>query len=42
MSKMSFKKTQIGDWGQIYCGDCMKVLKILPCNSIDSIVTDPP
>ena len=26
----------------IYCGDCLQVLKTLPDNSIDSIVTDPP
>jgi len=27
---------------QIICGDCLEVLKIMPDNSVDSIVTDPP
>ena len=27
---------------QILCGDCREVLKTLPDNSVDSIVTDPP
>lgn len=26
----------------LYCGDCMDILKTLPDNSIDSVVTDPP
>ncbi len=42
MSKMSFEKTQLGGLGQLYRGDCLEVLKILPCNSVDVIVTDPP
>ena len=28
--------------GTLYCGDCLAVLKTLPDNSVDSIVTDPP
>ena len=28
--------------GKLYCGDCLEVLKGLPGNSIDSMVTDPP
>ena len=27
---------------QIICGDCLDVLKTLPENSVDSVVTDPP
>jgi len=26
----------------LYNGDCLEVLKTLPNNSVDSIVTDPP
>ncbi len=28
--------------GVLYCGDCLEVLRTLPDNSVDSIVTDPP
>lgn len=35
---MSYKKTQIGDLGQLYCGDCFEVLKILPCNCVDAVL----
>ena len=42
MSKMPFEKTQLGDMGQLYRGDCLGVMKRLPCNSVDAIVTDPP
>lgn len=28
--------------GTLHCGDCQEVLKTIPDNSIDSIVTDPP
>lgn len=28
--------------GALYCGDCLEVLRTLPDNSVDSIVTDPP
>ena len=27
---------------QIICGDCLEVMKLIPDNSVDSIVTDPP
>jgi len=27
---------------ELHLGDCLKVLKTLPENSVDSIVTDPP
>ena len=27
---------------QLYLGDCLEVMKSLPDNSIDSIITDPP
>jgi site-specific DNA-methyltransferase (adenine-specific) len=27
---------------QIYCGDCLELLKEMPDNSVDSVVTDPP
>lgn len=26
----------------IYCGDCVEVMRTMPDNSVDSIVTDPP
>lgn len=35
-------KIEIGDVGQLYKGECLEVLKTLPDNSIDSLVTDPP
>ncbi len=28
--------------GVLYCGDCLEVLRTLPDNSVDSVVTDPP
>lgn len=37
-----FDKVEIGEGNFIYHGDNMDVLKSLPDNSIDSIVTDPP
>ena len=33
---------KIGELGQLYNGDCLEILKILPSNSVDSVVTDPP
>jgi len=45
MSEMSFKETQSvrGDQlGRVINGDCLEVLKTLPDNSVDSVVTDPP
>jgi len=30
------------DVDRIYCGDCLKVLRQFPDNSIDAVVTDPP
>lgn len=35
-------KIQIGDSITLHHGDCADVLKTLPENSIDAIVTDPP
>lgn len=29
-------------WDQIYQGDCLAILKTLPSNSVDALVTDPP
>jgi DNA modification methylase len=26
----------------LYCGDCKEILPLLPRNSIDAVVTDPP
>jgi DNA modification methylase len=37
-----FNKVEIGDGNFIYNGDNIQVLKSLPSNSVDSIVTDPP
>jgi len=37
-----FDKVEIGDGNFIYNGDNIQVLKSLPCNSVHSIVTDPP
>ena len=37
-----FDKVEIGDGNFIYNGDNIQVLKSLPSNSVDSIVTDPP
>ena len=28
--------------GRVICGNCLDVLKELPANSVDAIVTDPP
>lgn len=27
---------------KVFCGDCIEVMKLLPDNSVDAIVTDPP
>ncbi len=32
----------IGNLGRLYCGDWIEVMKILPDNSVDSVITDPP
>ena len=42
ISESQFDKVEIGGGNFIYYGDNMDVLKSLPDNSIDSIVTDPP
>lgn len=34
-------KVEIGD-ATLYCGDCMDVLRTLPDESVDAVVTDPP
>jgi len=28
--------------GRIICGDCIQVMKKIPENSVDTIITDPP
>ena len=30
------------DWSQIYLGDCIDILKGLPDNSVQCVVTSPP
>ena len=44
MSKVSSKKTSEIERkiGSVICGDCLEVIRKLPKNSVDSIVTDPP
>ena len=37
-----FDKVEIGKGNFIYNGDNIQVLKTLPDNSVDSVVTDPP
>ena len=27
---------------QIYCGDCLELMREIPDNSIDCVITDPP
>lgn len=41
---MSTKKGKVvgSDWVTLYHGDCLEVLKTLPDNSIDMVLTDPP
>jgi DNA modification methylase len=31
-----------GSMGRLYHGDCLEILRIMPADSIDSVVTDPP
>lgn len=33
---------KIGDSGRLICGDCLEVMRKMPENSVDAIVTDPP
>jgi len=45
MSKMSSEKAQqdIKDLeGRVICGDCIEVMKTMPENSVDTVITDPP
>jgi DNA modification methylase len=44
MFALPFKKAwgEMKGEGQIYCGDSKEVLKMLPANSVDAIITDPP
>lgn len=43
MSKMSSNKTQLKDFrDRVILGDCITVMKSMPENCIDAIVTDPP
>ena len=39
---MTVKTTIIGDRCVLYGADCLRVLRCMPSNSVDSIVTDPP
>ncbi len=38
----SIKCENIGDWGRLYCGDWIEMMRTLPDNSVDSVITDPP
>ena len=40
--EIKFDKVEIGEGNFIYNGDNIQVLKTLPDNSVDSVVTDPP
>ena len=45
MSKMSSKKTQydIKDFeDRVICGDCIDIMRKIPANSVDTVITDPP
>ena len=42
MPSTKFTEEEVGDLGRLYCGDCLDVMKSMPDNSVDSIVTDPP
>jgi predicted methyltransferase len=44
MPEVSYKKTQqiTEKSGQIICGDNIEVIRKMPNDSIDAIVTDPP
>lgn len=28
--------------GRVICGDCIEVMKTMPVNSVDTVITDPP
>lgn len=38
----TFERGEIGDWCQLYRGDCLEVLPTLEPGGIDAVVTDPP
>ncbi len=42
MKKLNTECENIGDWGRLYCGDCIEVMRTLPKNSVDTICCDPP
>ena len=42
MKKEKVKPYYDKDGITIYCGDCLEIMKQLPDNSIDTIITDPP
>jgi len=45
MSEMSSKKAQqdIKNFvGRVICGDCIEVMRKMPENSVDTVITDPP
>jgi DNA modification methylase len=39
---MKFKDSQLKQSGRLFCGDNLEGIKLLPSNSIDCCVTDPP
>lgn len=43
-SHKSYMSTKLGkfEFNKIYCGDCLKLLKDIPDNSIDLVIADPP
>jgi len=42
MKLEEFKQIKIGDAGRVFNGDCLDILRVLPDNYVNSIVTDPP
>ena len=42
MASIKFTEEKVGDLGQLYNGDCLNVMRSMPNNSVNSIVTDPP
>jgi len=46
MSKMSYEKTLSKEikpfLGRVINGDCLEVMRKMPENSVDTVITDPP
>lgn len=42
MSEVTFEATEVGPWGTVWCGEALDVLRALPENTADAMVTDPP